>query len=161
MLLEFTITSSRLKKLGMKKKVFFGLIFSIAFTLISCKAIKDLEVEVYETSAQGNSLKRITKFTGSETPVIITLNPEEKFQTITGFGGSFTESSAHLLNRLSTANRIKVLNAYFGEQGANYSLTRTHINSCDFSLKHYAYAMVDGEKNLESFSINEDKGWRA
>ncbi len=141
----------------MKKKVFFGLIFSIAFTLISCKAIKDLEVEVYETSAQGNSLKRITKFTGSETPVIITLNPEEKFQTITGFGGSFTESSAHLLNRLSTANRKKVLNAYFGEEGANYSLTRTHINSCDFSLKHYAYAMVDGEKNLESFSINEDK----
>ncbi len=157
MLLDVTIPSSWLKKLGMKKNVLFGLIFSTAFTLISCKATKDLEVEVYETSAQGNSLKRIAEFIGSETPVKITINPEEKFQTITGFGGSFTESSAHLLNRLSTANRKKVLNAYFGEEGANYSLTRTHINSCDFSLKHYAYAMVDGDNNLESFSINEDK----
>jgi glucosylceramidase len=39
----------------------------------------------------------------------------------------------------------------------NYSLTRTHINSCDFSLKQYAYAMVDGDINLEHFSIVEDK----
>lgn len=141
----------------MKKSVLFGLIFSMVLALHSCKVAKDLNVEVYETSEQGNTLKRITEFTGSKTPVIISLNPEEKFQTITGFGGSFTESSAYLLNRLSTVNRRKVLNAYFGEEGANYSLTRTHINSCDFSLKNYAYAMVDGDINLESFSINEDK----
>jgi glucosylceramidase len=87
----------------------------------------------------------------------ITLNPEEKFQTITGFGGSFTESSAHLLNQLSKKNRKRVLDAYFSEAGANYSLTRTHINSCDFSLKQYAYAMVEGDKNLDNFSIEEDK----
>ena len=82
---------------------------------------------------------------------------EEKFQTITGFGGAFTESSAYLVNKLSEENRKKIMNAYFSEDGANYSLTRTHINSCDFSLKHYAYAMVDGDKNLEHFSIEEDK----
>jgi glucosylceramidase len=55
------------------------------------------------------------------------------------------------LNKLSYANRKKIMNAYFGADGANYSLTRTHINSCDFSLKHYAYAMVDGDKNLDYF----------
>ena len=49
------------------------------------------------------------------------------------------------------------MNAYFSEDGANYSLTRTHINSCDFSLKHYAYDLVDGDKNLDHFSIDEDK----
>ena len=32
---------------------------------------------------------------------VININPDEKFQTITGFGGSFTESSAYLLNKLS------------------------------------------------------------
>jgi glucosylceramidase len=131
--------------------------FSMVFSLNSCKATKDLEVEVYETSAQGNSLKKITEFSKIENPVLITLNPEEKFQTITGFGGSFTESSAYLLNKLSPANRKKILNAYFSEEGANYSLTRTHINSCDFSLKQYAYAMEDGDKNLDHFSIEEDK----
>ena len=132
-------------------------IFSMAFTLNSCKATKDLEVEVYETSAQGNSLKKITEFSKSENPVLITLNPEEKFQTITGFGGSFTESSAYLLNRLSAANRKKVLNAYFSEEGANYSLTRTHIASCDFSLSNYTYAKVENDKLLENFSIEEDR----
>ena len=85
------------------------------------------------------------------------LNPEEKFQTITGFGGAFTESSAYLLNKLSKENHKKIIDAYFSESGANYSLTRTHINSCDFSLKHYAYAMVDGDKDLDHFSIEEDK----
>ncbi len=129
----------------------------MAFTLNSCKATKQLQVEVYETSANGNSLKKITSFSEGKTPVIITLNSSEKFQTITGFGGSFTESSASLLNRLSKENRKKILDAYFSESGANYTLTRTHINSCDFSLKHYAYAMVDGDKNLENFSIEEDK----
>ncbi|MBA4319361.1 MAG: glycosyl hydrolase family 30 [Flavobacterium sp.] len=141
----------------MKKFKFLIVIFSMAFSLNSCKATKDLEVEVYETSAQGNSLKKITDFSKSENPLLITLNPDEKFQTITGFGGSFTESSAYLLNKLSAANRKKILNAYFSEAGANYSLTRTHIASCDFSLSNYTYAKVENDKLLENFSIEEDR----
>ncbi|HSN49527.1 MAG TPA: hypothetical protein VLR29_12270, partial [Flavobacterium sp.] len=141
----------------MEKFKILIVIFSMAFTLNSCKATKDLEVDVYETSARGNSLKKITEFTKSENPVIITLNPEEKFQTITGFGGSFTESSAYLLNRLSIANRKKILNAYFSEEGANYSLTRTHIASCDFSLSNYTYAKVENDILLKNFSIEEDR----
>jgi glucosylceramidase len=129
----------------------------MAFSLNGCKASKDLVIEVYETSAGGNSLTKVNTFSESEKPISITLNSEEKFQTITGFGGSFTESSAHLLNQLSKKNRKRVLDAYFSEAGANYSLTRTHINSCDFSLKQYAYAMVEGDKNLDNFSIEEDK----
>src|SRR5690606_34505812 len=58
---------------------------------------------------------------------------------------------------LSLANRNKILKAYFSEEGANYTLTRTHINSCDFSLSNYAYANVAGDKSLEHFSIDEDK----
>ena len=129
----------------------------MAFSLQSCKVTKNLKVEVYETSSQGNALKKITAFSLNKNPVVINLDPEEKFQTITGFGGAFTESSAHLLYQLSAANRKKIMDAYFSEEGANYSLTRTHINSCDFSLKQYAYAMVDGDKNLDNFSIEEDK----
>ena len=126
--------------------------------MINCAAQKNaLIVEVYETSAAGNALTKITKFSTTKNVVKIDINPNEKFQTITGFGGAFTESSAYLLNRLSEGNRKKIMEAYFSKKGANYSLTRTHINSCDFSLKHYAYDMVDGDKNLEHFSIEEDK----
>jgi glucosylceramidase len=116
-----------------------------------------MNVQVYETSANGNSLKQITNFSNNYSSILITLNPEEQYQTITGFGGAFTESSAFLVNKLSESNRKKIMNAYFSEDGANYSLTRTHINSCDFSLKHYAYDLVDGDKNLDHFSIDEDK----
>jgi glucosylceramidase len=141
----------------LKINLFKLLIINILLLLFSCGSTKEMKVQVYETSANGNSLKQITNFSKNSNPIVITLNPDEKFQTITGFGGAFTESSAYLVNKLSYANRKKIMNAYFGADGANYSLTRTHINSCDFSLKHYAYAMVDGDKNLDYFSIEEDK----
>ncbi len=125
--------------------------------LQSCGTTKSLEFEVYETSANGNSLKKISEFSLNENPIIITLNPDEKFQTITGFGGSFTEASASLLNRLSKKNREKILDAYFSEEGANYSLTRTHIASCDFSLNNYTYAKIENDLDLKHFTIEDDK----
>ncbi|MFK7832743.1 MAG: glycoside hydrolase family 30 beta sandwich domain-containing protein [Winogradskyella sp.] len=126
--------------------------------LISCNQKEEkLKVEVYETSASGNKLTRIIEFTTVDSASIVTLLPEEKHQTITGFGGSFTEASASLLNRLGKENRTKIIEAYFGESGAKYSLTRTHMNSCDFSLTNYSYAPVEGDKTLEHFSIDEDR----
>ncbi len=129
---------------------------------MSCKetnkqANNDLQIDVYETSAKGNKLTKLTNFVEADSLVTITLNPEQKFQTITGFGGAFTESSAFLLNKLSKENRKKIIDAYFSEEGAHYSLTRTHMNSCDFSVSNYSYAPVEGDKNLDHFTIEEDK----
>ncbi len=132
---------------------FYLIVMLNAFTIRD----KKLDVEVFETSASGNKLRRLTEFPTGDNPVIIKLLPDKKFQTITGFGGSFTESSASLLNRLSKENRHKILEAYFGEKGARYSLTRTHINSCDFSLGQYSYAPIEGDKELKNFSIQQDR----
>ncbi len=132
--------------------------FSFLVMLSACTTgDQKLDVEVFETSASGNKLQLIKDFPVAEKSVAIKLLPDKKFQTITGFGGSFTESSAWLLNQMSKENRSKILEAYFGETGARYSLTRTHINSCDFSLKHYSYAPVEGDTLLKSFSIEEDR----
>ena len=126
--------------------------------MMNCKGVNSaLEVTVYETSESGNTLKKVDQFSASENKVEIQINPEEKFQTITGFGGSFTEASAHLLNKLNKENRKKILEAYFSESGANYSLTRTTIASCDFSLKNYTYAKVENDLALEHFTIEDDK----
>ena len=129
----------------------------MTFFMTSCSDTKELEVEVYETSESGNLLTKVTEFSPNENRVIININPEEKFQTITGFGGSFTEASAYLLNRLSKENRKKILDAYFGEEGAKYSLTRTHIASCDFSLSNYTYAKLENDTLMENFTIEDDK----
>ncbi len=139
-------------------KTFKYYIFVVLFIMMSCSEKKEqLSVEVYETSASGNKLTQLTDFATNEDVVSIKLVPEEKFQTITGFGGAFTESSAYLLNKLSAENRKKIIDAYFSEEGANYSLTRTHMNSCDFSLSNYSYTPVEGDKDLEHFTIQEDK----
>lgn len=135
----------------------FTITLLMTASLHSCKEKDSLTAEVYETSAAGYALKKVEKFSKADKPIEIKINPEEKFQTITGFGGAFTEASAYLLNKLSKPNRDKILNAYFSKEGADYSLTRTHINSCDFSLSNYAYAMKADDKNLDSFSIDADR----
>ncbi len=119
--------------------------------------MKSPVVTIVETSAAGNQLTEVKDREVTAATIAIKLKPSEKFQTITGIGGSFTEASASLLNRLSTENRKKILDAYFSDEGARYSLTRTHINSCDFSLGNYSYAPVAGDVALENFSIDEDR----
>ncbi|RKN77836.1 glycoside hydrolase family 30 protein [Ulvibacterium marinum] len=130
----------------------------LAFIMFCCHEKREsLKIEIYETSANGNKLKQVKEFSSDGDATVIKLSPEKEFQTITGFGGSFTEASASLLNRLGKENREKVLNAYFGEDGAKYSLTRTHMNSCDFSLGNYSYAPIEDDMELKSFSIDEDR----
>ena len=123
---------------------------------VSCTSNKP-KIEVYETSESGNKLTLVTAFETVENTTTIDLDTTSELQTITGFGGAFTESSAYLLNQVSKENRIRILKAYFANEGARYSLTRTHMNSCDFSLNNYSYTPVAGDKNLEHFSIDEDK----
>jgi glucosylceramidase len=132
-------------------------IMLFALTVIACNSENQLKVSVVETSRSGNQLTEISGFDTSEEASKITLNPEKTYQTITGFGGAFTESSAYLLNQVGKENRRKILDAYFSKEGANYSLTRTHMNSCDFSLTNYSYTPVEGDTKLEHFTIQEDK----
>ena len=90
-------------------------------------------------------------------PLLI-IDPGEEFQEIAGFGGSFTEASAHVLGLLSDGRREEVLRAYFSPEGAWYTLTRTHMASCDFSLSNYTYAKTPHDTMLADFSIEEDRG---
>lgn len=133
---------------------------SILFLVIlmaACTNKTTLETEIYETSRSGEKLSLVDRSSEQEASINVILNPEETYQEITGFGGSFTEASGYLLNELSDENRNEILEAYFGDSGARYSLTRTHMNSSDFSLGNYSYASVPGDRTLENFSIEEDR----
>jgi glucosylceramidase len=134
----------------------YSLYFILMVAVMSC-ADETLPLEVYETSASGHKMTKISNFPSGKIIDTIQILPQQTFQKITGIGGSFTESSASLLNRLSKENRDKIIEAYFGESGAKYSLTRTHIASCDFSLNNYTYAPNAGDKDLLNFSIDEDR----
>jgi glucosylceramidase len=91
----------------------------------------------------------------------IMLDPEQRFQTIEGFGGAFTDAAAETFCQLSEAEQQAVLRAYFDpSEGIGYTLCRTHINSCDFSSESYAYAGVPGDTALAHFSIEHDRRYR-
>jgi len=119
------------------------------------------KARILQTSRDGDKLTVIheasLKNDEASTESFIKINPEQTYQTILGFGGAFTESSAHVLNQLSPEKRQEVIDAYFSSGGAHYSLTRTHINSCDFSLTSYSYASNPGDTLLESFTIKDDE----
>lgn len=84
-------------------------------------------------------------------------DPAYRFQTIEGFGGAFTEAGAVTLQKLGAAKQDEVMRAYFDpEHGHGYTLCRTHINSCDFSLGNYAYTETPGDVALRDFTIARD-----
>lgn len=126
--------------------------------MVGCKKEKKKwSAEIYETSASGNKLTKIEDFVEVNDKVSLFINPKKQYQTLTGIGGSFTESSAYLLNKMGKENRKKIMDAYFADEGARYSLTRTHMNSCDFSVSNYSYAPTPDDMGLEDFTIEEDK----
>lgn len=127
--------------------------------LLPCALATADSVQVYQTSRAGDRLAEKTPLlaTPGEVDHIVVLRPDERHQTITGFGGSFTEAGAQVLSELSAPKRREVIEAYFSPEGAGFSLTRTHIASCDFSVRNYTYAPVPGDTKLEHFSIEPDR----
>ncbi|HEY8965171.1 MAG TPA: glycoside hydrolase family 30 protein [Candidatus Methylacidiphilales bacterium] len=88
----------------------------------------------------------------------ISVDDGHAFQEIEGFGGAFTEAAAVTWQALPASTREKVLRAYFDPvEGLGYTLCRTHINSCDFSLGNYAHCEKDGDFALEYYTIERDR----
>lgn len=88
----------------------------------------------------------------------IAIDPDERYQSIVGFGAAITDSSAWLLQtRLGPAQRAELLNELFGpDPGLRMSLVRLTIGASDFSLTHYSFDDVPaGETDpaLTRFSI--------
>lgn len=75
-------------------------------------------------------------------------------QEIFGFGGAFTEASAHNYALLPPDEKQKALELLFGAEGLNYRFCRVCLGSCDFSLSDYRYA---SDETLADFSIDHDR----
>jgi glucosylceramidase len=88
---------------------------------------------------------------------VVNLYPGIEYQTFHGFGGAVTEAAGYAFSKLSKENQEKVAGLYFGPEGNRYSLIRTHIDSCDFSLDNYE-AMSDPEDvTMKSFTLDRDE----
>lgn len=87
---------------------------------------------------------------------VINVYPDVRYQKIRGFGGAFTEASAHNFYQLPEAKQQEILEAYFGGTGLQYNVGRVHMNSCDFGLGNYTY-VEENDETLETFSVERDE----
>ena len=121
------------------------------------------KLKIFVTSKEDSS-KRISLTTVGElskdTANIkskITIEPKNQRQEILGFGGSFTEASSSIYKELDEEKKEEIIESYFGENGNKYSMARTHINSCDFSLGNYAHVEDENDLELKTFSLERNK----
>jgi len=131
----------------MRRTLLLCLLFSVIISVMqSCNSDKALLTtgKILLTSESGDKIteKENVRFvSGDATGTVIVIDPDRVRQTIDGIGSSFTESSAFVLAHLEPSRRAEVMKALFGKDGANFSLSRTHIGACDFCVEgKYSYA---------------------
>jgi len=84
---------------------------------------------------------------------LLTFDPASTFQSIQGFGGAMTESSAFNLQSLKNDQLAQsVINAYYDPSAGNvYTITRVPMNSCDFCRASYTFDDVTDDFDLVHF----------
>jgi glucosylceramidase len=151
-------------EIAFKISMFMPILFFTAVAIVSCDQSRKTLVtkENYVTSEAGDKIaqKENISFVIGQAPkgTLIKVNPAITKQEIDGIGSSFTEASAFVLAHLDKQSRKEVMEKIYGDRGANFSLTRTHIGSCDFCVEgKYSYLDKKGDVELKSFSIKPDK----
>lgn len=111
----------------------------------------------YKKNEYFKSYELKKQYTNENKKSLISIDYNETKQTLVGFGGAFTESSAVVFNQASKSIQDEILKLYFDkEEGLGYELGRIAIGSCDFSLDNYMY-INDGDFTLDYFSIERDE----
>jgi len=150
----------------MKNVDLIVLIISMVIIMSSCNTKNNSynlssTSEILLTSEGGDKIAKkenVSFRNGQAEGTVIQIKPEIVKQTIDGIGSSFTESSAFVLAHLDKEKRHEVMKEVYGENGANFSLTRTHIGACDFCIEgKYSYADKKNDAKLESFTLTPDK----
>ena len=127
----------------------------MVFALMACTP-QIQSSHVWLTSEAGDKCaeKEAVVFHKGAVDGAIIVNLDDRRQQIDGFGNSITESSVFVLACLTPEQRHAVLEEMYGENGANFSASRTVVGASDFALKgHYSYDDVDGDEALDHFSM--------
>jgi glucosylceramidase len=120
-------------------------------------------VSVWETTADKSKLlagqtgATFTAGSGSASQTI-TVNPNTTYQSMTGFGASFTDSSAWLVANSSQRNTI-MTKLFDPGSGIGLDFLRQPIGASDFARSVYSYDDTAGDTSLANFSISHDNAY--
>jgi glucosylceramidase len=89
---------------------------------------------------------------------VITVNPNTTYQSMVGFGASFTDAAAW--NVFNSPRRDEIMNALFNPTtGVGLNWLRQPIGSTDFSRSFYTYDDGAPDPTLSRFSIAHDNAY--
>jgi glucosylceramidase len=89
---------------------------------------------------------------------VITVNPNTTYQSMVGFGASFTDAAAY--NVYNSPARTSIMNALFSpSSGIGLSWLRQPIGASDFSRSFYTYDDGAADPTLSRFSVAHDTSY--
>ncbi|KAJ7863260.1 glucan endo-1,6-beta-glucosidase [Mycena leptocephala] len=144
------------------------LILSLAFLVppIASQQIWDIWQTTWDRSKLFTSLKPSTPINFASPSVIgsadIDVDDTTTFQSVWGFGGTLTDSSALILSNMkakNSANYFALLNYMFsttdGANAAGISYIRVPLGASDFSANLYSFDDTSGDTSFNNFNIGK------
>jgi len=111
-----------------------------------------------QTEIKVESTQKTSNATISQT---VTIDVAQKYQSINGFGGAFTDTTGQMLKLVPESLANAVIDSYYSSDGIEYSMGRIPIAGSDYSVRPYSYDDVDGDLNLTHFALQkEDLEWK-
>jgi hypothetical protein len=97
-----------------------------------------------------------------EQGAVVHVDSKKKFQKIIGFGAAFTDAATINFYKLPESEQERLMDAYFGKDGAAYTIGRIPMNSCDFSVESYSFNDKANDYELDHFDteVKRDQAQR-
>jgi glucosylceramidase len=120
--------------------------------------VEQPQLLIYTSNKAGSRFEQTTgQFEQSDAPDNqIRIDPAQKFQTILGWGGAFTDATGINIESLDEQLQETLLRSYFAEDGIEYSMCRVPIGGTDFSTHGYSYDDGDVDKDLVNFTLADE-----
>ena len=80
-----------------------------------------------------------------------------EYQALRGFGGCFNELGWLPLQNVSEAERDQIIKELFSPDEMNFTFNRAPVGANDFADHWYSYDEVDGDYEMEHFSVEHDE----
>uniref|UniRef100_A0A8R1DM22 Glucosylceramidase n=1 Tax=Caenorhabditis japonica TaxID=281687 RepID=A0A8R1DM22_CAEJA len=135
----------------------------------NCDEIPALDITMgqaalYTSSHTGARLHRDVIYATDTEPfgtLHLTIDSSKTYQTIQGFGSTFSDAAGANLKSLPDKLADTVLRQYFSDSGLNLQFGRVPIASNEFSSSVYSYNDVSEDYEMQNFNLTkEDFQWK-
>ncbi|MFJ5259858.1 glycoside hydrolase family 30 beta sandwich domain-containing protein [Streptomyces sp. NPDC088387] len=127
---------------------------------VAVSGVRQWTTDAHTTGAQLGAPAAVTSAAGPA-DTTVRVSPGLKFQKLTGFGASITDSSATVLYRLPKKDRDALMKQLFSpDEGNGFSMLRQPLGASDFATSHYSFDDVPAGQTdfaLKHFSVAHDR----